>query len=143
MSMKWILYNLDKDFIMDLIRVYPNKSDFYAEESRPTFYPSSPSPQEANMKHFDSFSPNPTSYFFDPPISQPFETEQFGDKGNIHSHNRTSIFGHNVAWMDSTYYHPHQTNVKQQTFRKYAQHIIPEELEKLILEKIESGVSRL
>ena len=135
-------YNLDEDFIMDLIRVDPNKSDSYAEESLPTFYNSSSSPQEANMKHFNSLSPNPPSYYFDPTpsISQPFETEQFDDKGNIQtmlSNNITyqpMIFGHNEARMDSTYYHPHQTNVKQHEFIKYVQHSIPEELKKLILE---------
>ena len=52
-------YNLDEDLIMDLIRVHPKKSDSYAEESLPTFYPSSSSPEEENMKHFNSFSPNP------------------------------------------------------------------------------------
>ena len=70
-------FDLDKDFITDLIGGGQNKPDSYAEESLPTFYPSSPSPQEANMKHFDSFSPNPPSYYFDPAISQPFETELF------------------------------------------------------------------
>ena len=43
-------------------------------------------------------------------------------------------FYHNETGMDSTYYHPHQTNVKQHEFIKYVQHSIPEELKKLILE---------
>ena len=66
--------------------------------------------------------------------SQHFETEQFDDKGNIHSHNRTSIFYHNESMIDSTYHHPHQTNVEQQTFTKYVKHTIPDELKNLILE---------
>ena len=35
-------------------------------------------------------------------------------------------FYHNETSMDSTYYHPHQTNVKQHKFIKYVQHSIPE-----------------
>ena len=59
-------FDLDEDFITDLIRGDQNKSDSYAS------YPSSPSLQEANMKHFDSFSPNPTSYYLDPASIQVF-----------------------------------------------------------------------
>ena len=43
-------------------------------------------------------------------------------------------FAQNEARMDSTYYHPHQTNVEQQTFTKYLKHSIPDELKNLILE---------
>ena len=125
-------FDFDDDFIEDLIRMDQNKSD--SVESLPTFNPSSPSPHEANMKHFDYFSPNPPSYYLDPTLSQPFETQQFCDKRNINNHNRTLIFDPNEARIDYTYDHPHQTNVMEQTFRKYVQHTIPDELKNLILE---------
>ena len=66
-------FDFDNDFIEDLIRMDQNKSD--SVESLPTFNPSSPSPHEANVKHFDYFSPNPPSYNSEPTIFQPFETE--------------------------------------------------------------------
>ena len=125
-------FDFDEDFIDDLIRMDQNKSD--SVESLPTFYPSSPNPHAANMKHFNYFSPNPPSYYLDPTLSQPFETQQFCDKRNINNHNRTLIFYPNEARIDYTYDHPHQTNVIEQTFRKYVQHTIPDELKNLILE---------
>ena len=101
-------FDFDEDSILDLIRGDENKS--HSVELFPNY----------------------------PAISQPFETEQFDDKGN-----RTLIFGHNESRTDSTYYHPHQTNVKQQAFTKYVKHTIPDELKTLSLKQIESGVSSL
>ena len=101
-------FDLDENVIADLIRSDQNMSN-----------------QDLNLNEidFDLYQ----DFILD---SQHFETEQFDDKG--FSHNRT--FSHNESMMDSTYHHPHQTNVEQQTFTKYVKHTIPDELKNLILE---------
>ena len=140
-------FYLDENFIADLIRSDQNKLDHDLNINEKNFVQhnfdldedfiadlkirdQNMSNQDLNVNEidFDLYE----DFILD---SQPFETEQFDDKGNIHSHNRTLIYGHNESGMDSTYYHPHQTNVEQQTFTKYIKHSIPDELKNLILEK--------